>query len=94
LTNYDFTYNKAISAKLKLLTELPNEIQKQAKDAYTHFKKDPYHPGLHFKRVHSTRPIYSARISINYRAVGIQKGSEIGVFTLFSLTSLAFYFLS
>lgn len=61
----------------KLLAALSNEIQKQAKDAYTHFKKDPYHPGLHFKRVHSTRPIYSVRISINYRAVGIQKDSEI-----------------
>jgi hypothetical protein len=61
----------------KLLTELPNEIQKQAKEAYIHFKKDPYHPGLHFKRVHSTRPIYSVRISINYRAVGLQEGSEI-----------------
>ena len=61
----------------KLLAELPKEIQKQAKEAYTHFKKDPYHPGLHFKRVHSTRPIYSVRISIDYRAVGIQQGSEI-----------------
>jgi mRNA-degrading endonuclease RelE of RelBE toxin-antitoxin system len=55
----------------KLLTELPKEVQKQAKEAYTDFKNDPYHPGLHFKRVHSTRPIYSARISIDYRAVGI-----------------------
>ena len=61
----------------KLLAELPKKIQKQAKDAYTHFKNDPYHPGVHFKRVHSTRPIYSARISIDYRAVGIQKDNEI-----------------
>ncbi|GAX61421.1 superfamily I DNA and RNA helicase [Candidatus Scalindua japonica] len=61
----------------KLLTELPNEIQKKAKETYTHFKKNPYHPGLYFKRVHSTKPIYSARISINYRAVGIQQGREI-----------------
>ena len=53
----------------KLLAELPKKIQKQAKDAY--------HPGVHFKRVHSTRPIYSARISIDYRAVGIQKDNEI-----------------
>ncbi|NOG83885.1 MAG: hypothetical protein D8M57_19910 [Candidatus Scalindua sp. AMX11] len=61
----------------KLLTELSNQIQKQAKEAYIHFNENPYHPGLHFKRVHSTKPIYSVRISINYRAVGIQKGSEI-----------------
>jgi len=61
----------------KLFTGLPKEIQKQAKEAYTHFKQDPYYPGLHFKRVHSTRPIYSTRISIYYRAVGIQQDNQI-----------------
>jgi len=40
------------------LGALPKEIQKQAREAYVQFKKDPYHPGLHFKRVHSKRPIY------------------------------------
>jgi len=41
------------------------------------FVKDPYYPSLHFKRIHSTRPIFSVRISIDYRAVGIVEGNEI-----------------
>ncbi len=61
----------------KLLVQLPKEIQKQAKEAYILFEKDPYHPGLNFKRVHSRRPIYAVRISKNYRALGIQRDNEI-----------------
>ena len=61
----------------KLLVQLPREIQKQAKEAYLQFEKDPYHPGLRFKRVHSKRPIYAVRISKDYRALGVQRGSEI-----------------
>jgi len=61
----------------KLLAQLPKEIQKQAKEAYLQFEKDPYHPGLRFKRVHSKRSIYAVRISRDYRALGVQQNNEI-----------------
>ncbi|GAB6888983.1 hypothetical protein JCM13304A_24870 [Desulfothermus okinawensis JCM 13304] len=61
----------------KLLAQLPKQIQKQAKEAYIQFEKNPYHPGLRFKRVHSKLPIYSVRISRDYRALGIQRDGEI-----------------
>jgi mRNA-degrading endonuclease RelE of RelBE toxin-antitoxin system len=61
----------------KQLLDLPKETQRQVREAYAQFKKDPYHPGLHFKRVHSKRPIYAVRISKDYRALGIQQESEI-----------------
>lgn len=60
-----------------LFALLPNVIKAQAKEAYQQFKKDPYHPGLQFKRIHSTKPIYSVRVNIDYRAVGIIKDDEI-----------------
>ena len=31
---------------------------------------DPQHPSLHFKKIHPTNPIYSARIGGGYRVVG------------------------
>ncbi|MGM0600726.1 MAG: hypothetical protein ACQETH_13030 [Candidatus Rifleibacteriota bacterium] len=52
---------------------MPAEIKKQAKESFLIFKKDPWYPSLHFKRVHSSLPVYSARISIDYRAVGVIK---------------------
>jgi len=60
-----------------LLAALPAEIRKQAKEAYLRFQNDPCHPGLRFKRVHSRQPIYSARITKEYRAVGIQQKGEM-----------------
>jgi len=61
----------------KLLDHLPQKVRRQVKEAYSRFKKDPYYPALHFKRVHSARPIYSVRISIDYRALGILQDDEI-----------------
>jgi hypothetical protein len=61
----------------KCYVALPQEIRQQARQAYALFHKDPYYPALHFKRVHSTRPVYSVRISRDYRAVGAVDGDEI-----------------
>jgi hypothetical protein len=61
----------------KCYEHLPEGIKKLAKRAYVRFVDNPYTPSLHFKRIHSTRPIFSVRITKNYRAVGIQKESEI-----------------
>jgi hypothetical protein len=57
--------------------ELPENVKIAAKKAYQQFKKDPLYPGLHFKRIHSSRPIFSLRITKDYRAVGIQQNNQI-----------------
>jgi len=57
--------------------QLPQHVQRQARQAYRLFKQNPYHPSLHFKQVHPTRPIYSVRISLDYRAVGIREGEVV-----------------
>jgi len=61
----------------ELLANLPKEIQQQSKEAYRRFRDNPYCPSLYFKRIHSTQSIYSARISRNYWAVGVQYSNEI-----------------
>lgn len=61
----------------QLFSRLPEEIQRRAKEAYEHFQRDPYYPGLRLKRVHSSRPILSVRITGNYRALGIQRENEM-----------------
>ena len=57
--------------------ELPESIQRRARRAYQRFKEDPSHPSLRFKRVHSTSPVYSARVSLDYRAVGVMEDDEV-----------------
>ena len=38
------------------------------------FDEDPSHPSLRFKQVHSTRPIFSARVTLNHPTLAVRKG--------------------
>jgi hypothetical protein len=53
----------------EMLAALPEEVRRQAREAYMLFRDNPSHPGLRFKKVHPKLPIFSARISLSYRAV-------------------------
>jgi len=61
----------------ELFRQLPADVQDQARQAYKSFAFNPTHPGLHFKRVSQVRPIYSVRVTRDYRALGILKGEGI-----------------
>jgi hypothetical protein len=53
------------------------EKQKQAIHCYQLWRSNPYHPSLQFKCVSPTQPIYSVRISLSYRALGILQGNHV-----------------
>ena len=57
--------------------KLPEEIKKKARKMFKIFQEDPYHPSLRFKRIHSIKPIFSIRITKDYRAIGILEKDEI-----------------
>lgn len=61
----------------KRLASLPMEAQEQAARAYTLWRADPYHPSLQFKRVSHRQPIYSVRVGIGYRALGLREDDHI-----------------
>ena len=61
----------------KLFAALPESVREQAREAYRFFRDNPQHPGLQFKRVHTSRPVYSARVNIDYRVLGVREGDEI-----------------
>lgn len=61
----------------KAYRQLPAPIRKQAKEAYKLFQQNSRHPSLRFKQVHPTRPIYSVRASLDYRAVGVREGDTL-----------------
>lgn len=61
----------------KLYRKLPKDIRKQARKTYQRFIDDSQHPSLQFKKIHSNRPIFSARINIDYRVLGIRDDDAI-----------------
>jgi hypothetical protein len=58
------------------LDELPASVQEQAAKAYSVWRSDPYHNSLQFKRVSPRQPIYSVRVSLDYRSLKPSSSKE------------------
>ena len=74
LTSSDLAYDEAVSRGVLCLAAA---VQAQARLAYDLFRRDPSHPSLRFKQVHPTRPIFSARVGLAYRALAVKAGDEV-----------------
>jgi len=57
---------------INLFHELPTRIQRIARKNYRLWRENPNHPGLHFKLVGKRMPIYSVRVGIGWRALGLK----------------------
>jgi len=56
--------------------ELPSDIRELARKAYRLFRENARHPSLQFKKIHDD-PIYSVRVTLGYRALGLLEDEEI-----------------
>lgn len=61
----------------KAFNKLPLSIQEAAEKAYQIWQNDPYNSSLKFKQIHAVKPIYSVRIGLDWRAVGIKEGNTM-----------------
>lgn len=61
----------------KAFDSLPEDVRRRAREAYARWQENPAHPALQYKKVHDTQPIYSVRITRDWRAVGILQGEEM-----------------
>jgi hypothetical protein len=61
----------------KLYRKLPASARQAARQAYREFAGNPGHPGLHFHRLVNRPDCWSARISGDYRAIGIRQTDGI-----------------
>jgi hypothetical protein len=61
----------------ELLSAAPEAIQAKAQSAYKIWADNPTHPSLRFKKVHAVLPVYSVRIDLDWRAVGVLQGDAV-----------------
>ena len=61
----------------KAFEQLPSHIQDQAREAYRQFSNDSTHPSLQFKQIHPTKPIFSARVTLGYRALAVKENDVL-----------------
>ncbi len=58
-------------------SRLSDETQRQAREAYRLFQKDPSHPSPRFKKAHTSMTVYSVRISRDCRALAVPDGGDL-----------------
>ena len=59
------------------LAKLPGEVQQQARQAYGTFRQDPSHASLRFKLIGGRGSVWSVRIGLHYRAIGVRDKDTI-----------------
>ncbi|MBI4769119.1 MAG: hypothetical protein HY784_01570 [Chloroflexi bacterium] len=69
--------SQAVPQFWRLFNQLPQNVRRRANKAYRIWLQNPDTPGLQFKRVGNTRPVYSVRIGDNYRALGLLHGNTV-----------------
>ncbi len=52
--------------------DLPIDVKKLAEKNYKLWKESKNSPGLRFKQIHKTLPIYSFRVGMKHRTVGVE----------------------
>ncbi len=56
--------------------ELPSDIRKLAERNYKLWKESRNHPSLRFKQVHEKRSVFSFRVGLKYRTLGVQTDDD------------------
>jgi hypothetical protein len=56
---------------------LPSKIKQSARKVYRLWARNPFHPSLHFKCINRSEDIWSVRITLNYRAVGVLESDTV-----------------
>ena len=57
--------------------QLSEDVKRLADKNYALLKADPQHTSLHFKRVGKTKQLWSVRVGMHHRALGVEKPEGI-----------------
>jgi mRNA-degrading endonuclease RelE of RelBE toxin-antitoxin system len=61
----------------KCFARLPEKVQSQTKRSFQLWQDDPRHPSINFKKIHNAKPIFSARVGLSYRTLGVKEEETI-----------------
>lgn len=56
---------------------LPDSVRQAARKAFFLWRETPFHPSLHFKCVNQEERIWSVRVTLGYRALGVLDGDTV-----------------
>ena len=56
---------------------LPESVKKRARKVYKLWRDNPFYPSLHFKCIDHKEHIWSIRITLGYRALGLYEDDTV-----------------
>jgi hypothetical protein len=65
---------------LDCFAKLPDGVKEQARRSYQMWRDNPAHPSLHFKPIHGQENVYSVRVGLGWRVLGLREGNTISWF--------------
>ena len=65
---------------LVCFAKLPEAVKEQARRCYQMWSANPAHPSLQFKRIHGKESLYSVRVGLGWRALGLLEDNTISWF--------------
>ena len=65
---------------LACFAKLPDAVKALPRKSYRLWRDNPSHPSLHFKRIHRTEPLFSVRVGLGWRALGLLEGDTLSWF--------------
>ena len=69
--------SKTLPSFWKAYNKLDSDNKAQAKKSYKLWRKNPFHPLLHFKCINQEENFWSLRISRSYRALSLFERGEV-----------------
>jgi hypothetical protein len=60
----------------RLFLKLPQQVKETARKNYQLWRQNPSHPSLEFKQINAKDNLWSVRVGIGWRALGVMKVKE------------------
>ncbi len=58
-------------------SKLDPDTRQRARKAYRLWSQNPFHPSLFFKCIHAEEGVWSVRITLSHRALGLLEGDSV-----------------
>ncbi len=62
---------------VKLYRHLPEQVKLLAKKSYAVWKENPFHSSLQFKEINKNESIWSVRVGLHWRVLGLKENKSI-----------------
>lgn len=59
---------------------LSEDVKRRARKAYRLWVDNPFHPSLHFKCINREEDVWSVRVTLNCRAIGVLEDDTVSWF--------------